>query len=75
MDAISTRAVLDCLAAEGFRVTTAYLAYLTRERIVPPPAKVCGALVWGSGDVARIRSVLYRRGRGPKGHKGGPGHV
>ena len=65
MDGISTRSVLDGLTAEGFRVTAAYLGYLTRERIIPPPAQVCGALVWESGDVARIRSVLYRRGRGP----------
>ena len=66
MESISTRAVLDSLTAEGFRITAAYLAYLTRERVIPSPAKVCGALVWGQGDVARIKSVLMRRGRGPR---------
>jgi hypothetical protein len=69
MDGVSTRAVLDGLTAEGFRVTAAYLMYLTRERVIPPPAKMCGALVWGPGDIARIRSVLYRRGRGPAGRE------
>lgn len=63
MDGLSTRAVLDGLTAEGFRVTAAYLAYLTRERIIPPPPKMCGALVWGPGDIARVKSVLRRRGR------------
>ena len=67
MEGVSTRAVLDGLTAEGFRVTAAYLMYLTRERVIPPPEKMCGALVWGPGDIARIRSVLYRRGRGPQG--------
>ena len=69
MGGIATRVVLERLTAKGFRVTAAYLAYLTREQIIPPPAKICGALVWGPGDMARIRSVLYCRGRGPKGAK------
>ena len=74
-----TQDVLDALRAEGFRVSSAYLAWLLRDRWLESPEKAPGgAFVWTDADVQRLRSLLVRRRRGPvsfrpKGNDAGKG--
>jgi len=64
----STVDVVNLLRSEGFLVTPGYIAWALRERHVPPPESRVGmAYVWQEADVARLRSFLARRNRGPKG--------
>jgi len=63
-----TTSVVDKLRLEGFSVNAGYVQYLLRDRILHCPAKgPGGVLVWHESDVARLRSELRRRGRGPAG--------
>lgn len=63
-----TSAVVDMLRAQGFRVSAGYVQYALRERLIAQPERGAGGcLLWGDGDVARLKSLLYRRARGPKG--------
>lgn len=61
-----TAQVVDELRAEGFAVTRTYVSWVLRDRHVPtPPKGPGGALIWADADVARLRSFLLRRSRGP----------
>ena len=63
-----TTAVVDGLRAEGFRVNVGYVQWALRDQHIPTPEKgPGGALIWTEADARRLRSFLYRRGRGPKG--------
>ena len=65
-----TADVVDGLRAEGFAVTRTYVGWALRDRHIPTPEKgPGGALIWTDADAQRLRSFLYRRGRGPKGAK------
>ena len=60
--------VIDGLRAEGFAVTRTYLGFLVRDRWLPAPESgPGGAFIWTDADVQRLRSLLHRRGRGPRG--------
>jgi len=63
-----TTAVVDRLRGDGFQVNAGYVAWLIRDRWLPAPEKGPGrAMIWTDADVQRLRSILYRRGRGPEG--------
>lgn len=63
VNVMPTRAVIDTLRTEGFRITPSYLGYLLREHIVPSPEKFSEVLLWSANDVERLREVLRERGR------------
>ena len=61
-----TTEIVDRLRADGFQVNVGYVRYLLSDRWMPMPARgPGGCLIWSSGDIDRLRSVLLRRGRGP----------
>ena len=62
----STAEVVDMLRSEGFSVSPGYVAWALREGHVPSPENRVGmAYLWQEADVARLRSFLMRRNRGP----------
>jgi len=61
-----TREVIVTLRKEGFDVTPGYLDFLFREEHLVKPSKNGPYLSWQPADADRLRSVLWRRGRGPK---------
>ena len=62
----STGRVVDCLTAEGYRITRTYLQWVLRDRHIPMPVKsAAGTLEWSPADVDRLRSFLCRHARGP----------
>lgn len=62
-----TTKVVKMLVGEGFEVSPNYVAFLIRENIIPAPEKgVADFFVWSNADIARLRSALMRRGRGPR---------
>lgn len=66
MTGIGTSEVVATLKAEDYDVTPSYLSYLIRDGLIPSPAKgLAGALCWEDADIARLTSILRRRGRGP----------
>ena len=65
---MSTVGAVNLLRSEGFSVSPGYVAWVLRERHVPPPENRVGmAYVWQEADIQRLRSFLIRRNRGPKG--------
>jgi len=66
MEFEGTTAVIDRLRSQGYEVSTGYVQWLLRDRIIATPMKgPGGVLLWRSGDVARLQSELARRGRAP----------
>jgi hypothetical protein len=61
----STAEVVDGLRSEGYVLTRTYLAWLLRDRYLPPPQKFCESYAWTDADVDRLKGLLVRRGRGP----------
>ena len=64
--AVRTGEMIEVLRTEGFNITPAYLDFLLRERHFLPPVKTAAGYEWGAPDLARLRSVLRRRNRGPQ---------
>jgi len=63
---VGTTAMLDGFREQGYRISSNYLAYLLRERVVPSPAKgPGGAFFWMPADVDVLAAELLRRSRGP----------
>ena len=63
-----TTAVVDQFRAEGFRCNVGYVQWVLRDRHIAMPEKGPGGVfIWTDADVQRLRSFLYRRGRGPGG--------
>ena len=62
-----TRDLVSALRSEGFAVTPAYLDFLIRERHLDRPNRDAVGYVWSDPDIQRVRSLLFRRNRGPQG--------
>jgi len=61
-----TSSVVDRLRSEGYQVSTSYVQWLLRDRIISSPVKgPGGVLMWRPVEVARLRAELARRERGP----------
>ena len=62
----STVDAVNLLRSEGYSVSPGYVAWALREGHVPAPdGRIGMAYLWTDADVQRLRSFLYRRGRGP----------
>ena len=63
----STREVIARLRAEGFDLDDSALRYLLRSYRCAPPDRRAGTLfLWSDADVDRLKSALWRTGRGPQ---------
>jgi len=66
MEFEGTTAVIDRLRSQGYEVSTGYVQWLLRDRIIASPIKgPGGVLLWRPADAARLQAELIRRGRGP----------
>jgi hypothetical protein len=63
---VGTTALVAMLKAEGYEVNVGYVTWLIRDGHIPrPPAGPGGGWIWLPQHVAKLRSELCRRGRGP----------
>lgn len=67
MEFEGTSSLVDRLRSEGYRVSSSYVQWLLRDRIICSPAKgPGGVLLWSPANVAALRRELAARSRGPE---------
>ncbi len=64
-----TREVIDTFREQGYTINYDWLRWLMRARHFEEPEKVLTVWVWEKDDISRLRKVLNKRGKGPKGNR------